>query len=152
MATETAQAPVKRSLHVHGLMLAASKRNSYRVVTSIGDAADDLLSPSYWVHVSRQMRVDDRIEVMAFDRSWFGELTVLEVGAGGHGGARVAWLIAPVRLDNKATIDKPAEFEPRWNGSAKWSVVRVKDGQVLTRMLETKEDAVAWIEANAKQA
>lgn len=134
------------SLNVNGLQQAESKRYVYRITATADWTPEALLDPAFWVHVSRTLRVDDRIEVIAHDRSWFGEVTVLEVGVGGLGGARVAYIIGPVELQNAAVVLKPAEFEPRWGGpNAKWQVVRVKDCLVLKSGLETKEEAGALI-------
>jgi len=134
-------------LNVNGLALAESMRAVYRVTTTVSDTQECLLDPAWWVHVSRSLRLDDRIEVMAHDRSWFGELIVIEVGRdGGFGGVRVAWLRAPVALSNDATIARPPAEETHWNSmSNTWEVRRIKDKKVLEANFATKEAAIAWI-------
>ncbi|RWF78989.1 MAG: hypothetical protein EOS26_03210 [Mesorhizobium sp.] len=112
-----------------------------------------MLDPKWWVHVAKQLRVDSRIEVMSFDRSWFAELVVLEVGSGGFGGCRLAFILGPVALSNDREIPKPAVNEPRWGGPAsKWQVVRVQDKKVLKDGFELKEEAAAWITERDKVA
>ncbi|WP_406873294.1 hypothetical protein WHT83_06240 [Aminobacter sp. P9b] len=139
-------------LHVNGLALAESKRTLYRITTGIDDTPDSLLDPRYWVHVAKQLRVDDRLEVMAFDRSWFAEILVVEVGAGGFGGARMA-MISVTLLTNQAEIEKPAENEVRWGGpKSKWQAVRITDKKVLQDGFETKDEAADWIAERSKLA
>ncbi|OWK18316.1 hypothetical protein AJ88_03815 [Mesorhizobium amorphae CCBAU 01583] len=82
-------------LNVNGLLLAESKRNVYRVALYANTTPEDLLDPAFWVHVGPQLRADDRIEVVGFDKAWFGEVMVLEVGKGPTGGARVAYTHGP---------------------------------------------------------
>ncbi|RWF71868.1 hypothetical protein [Mesorhizobium sp.] len=140
-------------LHVNGLMQAESKRNIYRVTLSATDKPDDLLAPEWWVHVAKQLRLDDMVEVIALDRSWFGTVTVLEVGKAGHGGARVAYVVGPVKLANAAEVAKQADHEVRWGGpNAQWQVVRVRDKLVVKAGLAKKEDAGTWIADNLKAA
>jgi hypothetical protein len=140
-------------LHVNGLALAEGKRTLYRITTGIDDTPESLLDPKYWVHVGRQLRNDDRIEVMSFDRTWFAEVLVVEVGAGGVGGARVAFIIEPMALSNAAELERPAENEVRWGGpKSKWQAVRISDKKVLRDGFETKDEAADWISKRSKLA
>lgn len=133
-------------LHVNGLVLAETKRNVYRVQLAPDQKPEDLLSPDWWVHVARQMRVNDRIEVVGYGNAWFAEVMVLEVGKGGHGGARVAYILGPVELDNAAAVAAPAEYQVRWGGDvSKWIVVAAKDKKLVKDGFETIEDGKAWI-------
>lgn len=140
-------------LNVNGLMLAESKRNVHRIALYAGTKAEELLDPGFWVHVGPQLRTDDRIEVVGFDRQWFGEVMVLEVGKGAAGGARVAYIVGPVALTNEASISKPSEHEVRWGGpNGGWRVIRTKDKTVLAEMLDSKEAGAAWIAEHLKAA
>lgn len=140
-------------ISVNGLQQAETKRNTYRVHLTSDDKPDNLLAPEWWLHVATKLRVDDLVELMAFDRSWFGIVTVLEVGKAGHGGARVAYVVGPVNLDNSAEVAKQADHEVRWGGpNAQWQVVRAKDKLVLKAGLTSKEDGGTWIAENLKAA
>lgn len=140
-------------LNVNGLLLAESKRNVYRVALYANTKPEDLLDPGFWVHVGPQLRADDRIEVVGFDKAWFGEVMVLEVGKGATGGARVAYTHGPVNLTNEAALARPADHEVRWGGpNGGWRVVRTKDKTVLAEMLDSKEAGLAWIAENLKAA
>jgi hypothetical protein len=139
------------ALPVNGLQAAEAKRNIYRI--QIGDDPKELLTPAWWNHVCTKMRVDDIVEVMALDRSWFGIVTVLEVGKGAEGGARVAYVLGPQKITNAAEVGKQADHEARWGGPhAKWTVVRAKDKLVMKSGLESREDAGTWIAENLKAA
>jgi hypothetical protein len=134
------------ALNVNGLRAAESKRVVYRIDLAADVKVEDLLLPDFWVHVSRQMRVDDRIEVMACERKWFAELTVLEVSKAGNGGARVAYIVGPVALTNAAEVEKPATHEIRWGGpKGQWQIMRVSDKAVVKGGIETKEAASTWL-------
>jgi hypothetical protein len=140
-------------LNVNGLRAAESKRVVYRIDLTADDKAEDLLLPEFWVHVSRQMRVDDRIEVMAYERKWYAELTVLEVAKGGNGGARVAYIVAPVALTNLAEVEKPATHEIRWGGpKGQWQIVRLADKTVVKGGLATKDAGAEWLSDFLKAA
>lgn len=140
-------------LNVNGLMLAESKRTVHRIALFAGVTAEDLLDPAFWVHVGPQLRTDDRIEVVGFDRAWFGEVMVLEVGKGASGGARVAYIVGPVQLTNTASVAKPSEHEVRWGGpNGGWRVIRTKDKTILAEMLDSKEAGAAWIAEHVKAA
>lgn len=139
------------ALPVNGLQQAETKRNTYRV--QIGDKPEDLLVPAWWNHVCTKLRVDDMVEAMALDRSWYGVVTVLEVGKGAEGGARVAYVLGPTKISNAAEVGKQAEHEARWGGpAAKWTVVRSKDKLVMKGGFESREEAGSWIADNLKAA
>lgn len=140
-------------LNVNGLLLAESKRTIYRVSLYANTKPEDLLDPAFWVHVGPQMRPDDRIEVVGFDKEWFGEVIVLEVGKGAAGGARVAYIAGPTPLTNENSLAKPSEHEVRWGGpNGGWRVIRTKDKTVLADMLDSKEAGLAWISEHLKAA
>lgn len=130
-------------LNVNGLHQAEGKRNVYRINLAADVTADDLLSPDFWVHVSAQLRADDQIEVVAYDRAWFGVVMVLETAKGNKTGARVAYIGGPVALTNVAKVAVPEEHEVRWGGpNGQWQVVRIKDRTVYKGGISTKEEAV----------
>lgn len=134
-----------KALSVVGLQPAEAKRNVYRATVAADDTPETILDPKWWVHVAARLRLDDRVELIAPDRSWYGEVTILEVGKSGHGGARVAFIVGPVLLRNDAVVAKQADLAVRWNGSAKWEVYRTADKLVLKSGFDTKEQAAAWL-------
>jgi len=140
-------------LNVNGLALAESKRNVHRISLYANTEPEDLLDPGFWVHVGPQLRVDDRIEVVGFDKAWFGEVMVLELGKGAAGGARVAYIVGPTTLTNENSLAKPSEHEVRWGGpNGGWRVIRSKDKAVVAEMLDSKEAGAAWIAEHVKAA
>lgn len=118
-------------------------RTAYHVTPRIGDTPESLLDPKYWVHVSRVLRGGDRIEVLAETREWFAEAIVVDAGVWG---AKIAYVVGPVRLTNDAEVELPDELEIKWAGPAvKFRVIRKVDNLVLKDGCQTKEEAAAWI-------
>jgi hypothetical protein len=126
--------------------LAEHKRVTHYATVEHGTEFAALLDPAYWTHVAKLVKPLDRIEAVAEDGSWFGELLV--VGAGNNE-------VRTVRLAFVALDDvKPAEMETKthaveWRGPALWGVVRKADKAVLVEKL-SKTDAVAWLKANIR--
>ena len=102
---------------------------------------EDMLRPAFWTHVARQMRVNDRIEVLSQDASWYAELIVRAVGP-----LEVATgLLAFTQFD---AIAAPSEDEylVAWKGpTAKWRITRVSDKQTLREGFASEALAKAWL-------
>jgi len=102
---------------------------------------EDMLRPAFWTHVARQMRVNDRIEVLAQDASWYAELIVravapLEVAVG---------LLAFTEFDAIATPSED-EYQIAWKGpSAKWRITRVADKATIKEGFASEGAAKAWL-------
>jgi hypothetical protein len=106
-----------------------------------GVTVEDMLVPSFWAHVAKQLRPGDRIEAVGNDGSWFVELFVRS--ASGND-ARVAVLRA-VKLDQEVPAVESDDYEIKYRGNAKWSVVRKSDKAVLIDGQDTKEQAAEWL-------
>lgn len=106
-----------------------------------GVTVEDMLVPSFWAHVAKQLRAGDRIEVVAKDGAWFAELFVRSAS---DNGAKVAVLRA-VKLTEEVLAVESEDYEIKYRGNAKWSVVRKSDKAVLADGQETKEQAAEWL-------
>lgn len=121
-------------------------RQFWHVTPRPEDAPESLLDPKWWVHVARNLKVGDRIEVLAENREWFAEAICLDAGVWG---AKVAFTHGPMKLTNDATIEAPDEYEIKWAGpSAKFRVIRKKDNKVLKDECQTKEEAASWVKSH----
>ena len=116
-------------------------RNVWRVVTP--DSLEEVCELSYWVHVAKQLKMWDRIEVCAFDGSYYAVLMVLSAGD--------KW--AKVTVLNKyklIAMKKPVKgYIVSHTQGMKWRVQRSEDKEVLSKDHETKELADQWL-ANYK--
>lgn len=104
---------------------ANSMRNQWDVEAEFGVPPEALLDPSYWAHVSAQLRRKDIIYVLSKDNTYWSELLVIDAG---KLFARVVQLrcvkIEPAQMLN---VQVPEGFEIKFRGPKKWSVLRGKD-------------------------
>jgi hypothetical protein len=130
------------------LKLAEHVRQTWHVTPRTGDGPKDLLDPKYWVHVARNLKPGDKIEVLSEAREWYAEAVVLSAG---QFGAKVAFTLDPIRLENSAETEEPEGYEVKWAGpSVKWRVIRKSDGQIVREDLQSREEAATWIKSHAK--
>lgn len=121
-------------------------RNVWHVTPVAGDTPETLLDPKWWVHVQRQLKVGDKIEVLAETREWYAECLVLDTGIWG---AKVSFTVQPVALVNEARVEAPEDYEVKWAGPhAKHRVIRKSDNVVLKDGCATKEEAASWIKSH----
>ncbi len=118
-------------------------RNLWRFEPEEATTFEDVLKPSYWVHVARTLQTGDHIEVVARDQSYFAELFVRSVA---DGEVRVA-VLRKVELDDVAASPAPSEgeYEIKHRGGAGWSVLRKTDRKVMVERLDTKSAAEDWL-------
>ena len=137
------------ALGVNGLKQAETVRNVCHVAAENGVTADDMLKPDYWVHVSRKMRIGDKIEILAADASWYAEARVVDVDRQGKVGASVAFTLSPVEL-KREELQRVLDYEARVFGSG-WQVFKIGDPQPVKRDLPDRVSAEKWI-ASQRQA
>lgn len=131
-------------LGVNGLKLGETVRNLYRITANPGSAPDDVLRPEFWVHVASKLRVGDKIEIMAADTSWYGELCVMEVGRTASAGVRVAFTLPAVSLTNEQTLPDQKDYIAQPVGSS-WSVFKVGADAPVKADLPDRAAADKWI-------
>lgn len=121
-------------------------RQSYHVTPRLEDTPEALLDPKYWVHVSSKLKAGDRIEVLPETREWYAEAIVIDSGTWG---AKLAYVLGPVKLANEATVDAPEDYDVKWAGpNVKFRVIRKSDNRVLKDGCQTKEEAASWIKSH----
>lgn len=118
-------------------------RQEWVVNAEEGTTINDVLDPAYWSHVSAEMKPYARIEVRLETGEWLLELLVLTCE---RNWARVHLLN---KYDLVATQDiapPPQKHIVKWRGPQhKHCVVRIADGEVLTKDHETAEAATQWL-------
>lgn len=125
---------------------ASFPRNAWHIPAKASDDPRDLLDPKYWVHVSRMLRGGDKIEILAETNEWYAEAIVLDSGAYG---AKIAYVVGPIRLTNEAEIDVPEDYEIKWSGPhTKFRVIRKSDNKMLRDQFTSKEEASSWVRAH----
>ena len=130
------------------LQLAEHASIVYYHVPEFGVALDDLLAPSYWTHVAKDLRPGNRIEVLSPIGDWWAMLIVRNV-------TRIEAAVSV--LDHVQLEEAPAAATPdqpyriQWRGpSAKWGIVRNADGGVVTDGMASREMAEQWLKNHEK--
>ncbi len=123
---------------------AEQRRSIYSAVVPTGVTLDDVLAPTYWVHVARRLRPYDRIEVTSEDGAFWAELLVL----------RSSTTDATVRKIHSADLDpllsqvQGIELDMtrvvHRGQLEKWAVVRTQDGAILRSGMENKSAAIQF--------
>jgi hypothetical protein len=109
-----------------------------------GTDPEELLKPSYWAHVARDMQVGFFILAIPASREWAQVLYVADVGSNFARVVRVVF--APLTL-SKAVQD--ADLAVRWNtATKKFDVIRTIDRAVIYANLPTKDAANARLLAH----
>lgn len=119
--------------------LAEFSRAVYQVVPEHGVAWEQVLQPEFWAHVARRVKRYDRIEVIAEDGSYYGDLLVTDTRRGGL-------IVEPLFFKG---LEGPAErvidmddYEIRYKGKHwQWTVIRKSDNHAVLRSFETAAKA-----------
>lgn len=132
------------------LKLAEFGRNVWLVTPEAGVTPEELAKPEAWVHVSKNLKAGDRIEVVAADGTWFAELFVRSaVGVGVK-----LFTLRVVHFDGvaaKAPAQKDdEEFEIKFAGAAKWRGIRKSDGAVMVEGMASREAVKTWLVENVE--
>lgn len=136
-----------RKLHGSRFGLAEHKRRIWSIVPEHGTEFDEILKPSYWAHVAKQLRITDRIEVHAEDGCYFAELIVRDAG---NLFASVG-VLRKIDLDTVKSGNAEAGYDVAWKGPhRKFAVIRLSDDAIVKDGFDAKPAALAWLAGNLK--
>lgn len=123
-------------------------RNTWHIRPEEGVTLDQVLDPAYWAHVAVSLKKGDLIHVLPDNDAYFAELLVM---SSQKLTAKVALLRA---ISLNGDVQVPAEdsgFELKFRGpSARWSIIRKSDREVIKEQMSTKEEAASELEAYLK--
>ena len=135
----------KRAVILNPSRLALSEyaRQDWVVNAAEGTNIADVLDPQYWAHVSAQMKPYDRIEVRQETGDWMLELLVLSCD---RNWARVHLLEKYDLVETDAPAPPAQKHVVKWRGPQhKHCVVRISDGAVLQKDMDSAEAAAQWL-------
>jgi hypothetical protein len=118
--------------------LAEAKRRDFVVDVPEDHSRTDLLDPSYWAHVSRELSPFDRIEARAETGEWFCELVVVSAGRN-YAIVREISYFDMAGKDSAPTVEK--RHTVKFRGPKKFCVVRISDGAIISENHPTSIDA-----------
>lgn len=115
--------------------------NHWFLETMPGITADHVVSPDFWVHVARRVRVNDRIEVVAKDGSFDLDLRVVAIDPRGF------WVqVRPLRVFNGHPIvierGDPDGYKIEHDPVHKWRIID-RAGNVVDKGLADERHAIA---------
>lgn len=113
-------------------------RTTYTMELPKGHTLEDALKPEYWVHVAMQLKLGDHIEILAHDMSFYAEAIV--IGLTSKAAKLHCYLQSDVTANTEDMVEDD-DFDVKFRGRAKWSVVRKSDNAVIKEHLDSKEDA-----------
>lgn len=106
-----------------------------------GQPLDEALKPTFWKHVTAQLRPGHEIKVVAEDGTFWAHLYVRSVGRG----EVVVALIHATAFDAATAEPEGLDAYVRWrNPSLKYGVFRKSDDECLRDKFDTKQDAYSW--------
>ena len=108
----------------------------------IGQKIEDMLEPSYWQHVTMQLRPGHEIKVAAEDRTMWAHLFVRSVGK-----REAVVSVIHSQTFGKDIVEQEDDTDTfvKWRGpKVKFGVFRKSDNECLHDGFDTKEDAYAW--------
>ena len=135
---------LKVQLHPRNFAVADHARGLYRVNATAGTTVEQILSPAYWSHVAKTLRVFDLVEVLAEDGAFFLLLLVRDV----QEIAATVSLLQRVDLDAVDTKANPEDFRYEYTDALKWSVHRKVGNYRVGKNFKSESDARKWASEN----
>lgn len=144
------------------LVTAEFSRNVWFIRGDENEVAEDLLEPSYFAHVARQLKTGDQIEFLSNDVSVFATFIVTYAT---DTGAKLVMLSstplvktatqAPAQEQSNTDVRTHTEEFPDYviryvNDKVKFRVVRRSDRAVVQSGFDTDELARNWLRAHLK--
>jgi hypothetical protein len=128
---------------------ASYDRAVYQVAVDAGATFEDTIRPEFWAHVGMLLKPCDRIELIAEDFAWFGEVIVLEAD---RTWAKVGVLRFVELAGRSPDLEKPSpDYEVKYMGpNKKHCVIRLADKQVVQEGIALKADAERWVAEHVK--
>lgn|SRR3990167_6621892 len=130
------------------LKLSEYVRSVYHATPESGTPLKELLKPEYWAHVAKQLKVGDRIEVDAEERTWFAELYVRGVTAT----SVTVFVMRHIEFSKPIEESGDADYSASHAGRGIWRVMRNVDKAVVKSGFPTKESAEEWIAHPVEEA
>ena len=130
------------------LKLADYVRNLFNLIVPVGTTRKDVLNPRFWEHVAKKLAINDRIEIMPQDSSYFMEVIVTNVDRQRVAVAELRYLdLDDVETPNNAPdANEDSMYEYKYRGpNLKHCIMHKIDGSALKEGCTSKADAIEWL-------
>ncbi len=135
----------------HMMQPAEQVQNYWLVTAPAGTERSAPLDAAFWVHVSRKLRPLARVNVVTEDGAWYQEL-LCTVADGRDIRMHEMSFHA---LDDSSDLNEKiitSDMSVSWGGPTHlWRVVRVSDGVILAKNMQTRADANHWVAINSRR-
>lgn len=149
-----------KALGVNELKLREVVRNVWTVFLTGEETIQDVLRPEFWKHVSGSLKRFDKVEVIFVTKEAYAELLVLSVkelaarvivtsAVGIEIPKQVALTGSGKDLSNKIECPKGYKVVYGRGAQQKWMVIRLSDGEELTRGIDTEAEALLWAQQHS---
>jgi hypothetical protein len=123
-------------------------RTVYVVSADHGSSPSDFLKPEAWVHVAKQFRPGDHIEVASESGAWFMELYVRSATATDV----TVTALRTVMLDNPPADTEASGYDIGYAKGDKWRIVRKADKTVVASGMASRADCESWVSKQSEPA
>lgn len=113
-----------------------------------GHTFEEIKKPAYWGNVSAQLSPWTRIDVRAYDGTWYAELLVTSVG---RQWARVDVLLHKNLTSADIEQTETGTHDVRFDATDGWCVIRRADREKIHVGEESREQAEGWLASHLKQ-
>lgn len=129
------------------IQLAEEARQRYRQTIDAGVSVEDALDRAMWVHVAKQLRSGDILELRAEDNAWYAEVLVSDVkitDTAVHIPTFALLWHTVLATAVKSAVEPDGSYTTKFNGPAdRFVVIRSSDKVKVAKGLPTKEAAEA---------
>lgn len=133
-------------------------RNIWSIRADEGTNVEDLMSPSYYAHVTQRLKPGDRLEISAEDYTWFAELYVLSVAKVSAKVALLRYVVLtkrsedlPEQVQEQPSLPDHPDYVIKWAGANKFRVVRKEDRAVLQSGFQLADEAREWLNTHLRE-
>lgn len=131
------------------IQLAEEARQRYRQTIDAGVSVEAALDRAMWVHVAKQLRSGDILELRADDSAWYAEVLVSDVkitDTGVHIPTFALLWNTELATAKKSAADAPDSYTAKFNGPAdRYVVIRNSDKMKVAKGLPTQDAADARV-------
>lgn len=129
------------------IQLAEEARQRYRQTIDAGVSVEDALDRAMWVHVAKQLRSGDILELRAEDNAWYAEVLVTDVkvtATAVHIPTFALLWQTTLATAKKSAAETEGSYTTKFNGPAdRFVIIRTSDKAKVEKGLPTKEAADA---------
>jgi len=132
--------------------LAEHYQQCYVVVVPQGTDPRALEDPAFFSNVAFMCRASGRIFAECEDGTWIADLYIRSVGPQ-YVMAKIlsVWDMSDYKPESELQTSEVSGYKVQWSGMyTKWRVVRLSDKAIVSKDIETKELAEAWLHEHLK--